>query len=302
MNRLFSPEDPAVGRIYDQVAHLRKIKQAMPLLPGAVGTLTREQISSLIDTAFWAGLRSNEGRVTRFCLSVVAPESSSGAVAFATPVPCDESQIAKLASAIPGGGCLVVSSSREGLHIWGFGHSRPGTWADTVTIDVWEPGTVRVGVGPFQPFAVLDGRSNSIIAGSPINFADYLRRSLSKALPADDMLEMQAVWRECLPLRDLTRMIVADGHGGIVLIVPGEAGPWSETLNPFAYRFATPDAKIRDAIRLELSEAHAQGEMLQRLSATELPDDLKSSIMVAISPRSRRHREVHSSSRVAGWS
>lgn len=276
-----------VGRIHDQLAHLRKIKQALPPSLGAEEILTREQLSSLIDTAFWASLRFNEGRATCFCVGVVAPESSQGAVKFATPVPYDESQIAKLAPAMPSGGCLLVSASDEGLRIWGFGHSRPGTWVDTVTIDIWEPGTVRVGVGPFRPFAVLDGRTNPFIAGTPIALADYLRRILSKALPADDMFETQAVWRECLALRDLAQMIFAEGHGGIVLIVPGETGTWSKSLNPFAYRFASADTRIRDAIRLELNEVQKQGEVLQRLSATELEGDLKSSIMFAISPRQR---------------
>jgi hypothetical protein len=289
MSRLFPPEDPVIGGIHDQLAHLGKIKQALPpsLGAGAEAILTREQLSSLIDTAFLASLRFNEGRATRFCVSVVAPENSQDAVKFTTPAPYDESQIAKLAPAIPNGGCLLVSTSDDGLRIWGFGHSRPGTWADTVTIDIWEPGTVRVGVGPFRPFAVLDGRANpSIIAGTPIDLADYLRRTLSKTLPAEDILETQAVWRECLALRDLAQMISADGHGGIVLIVPGETGTWSNSLLPFAYRFASADTRIRDAIRRELNEVQKQGEDLQQLSATELEDGLKSSIMFAmISPR-----------------
>ena len=63
-------------------------------------------------------------------------------------------------------------------------------------------------------------------------------------------------------------MIVADGHGGIVLIVPSETGSWSDLLNPFANRFASPDTTVRDATRLELHETHEQGETLARLSAS----------------------------------
>ena len=276
MNGLFSPDDDSIFRIHDQLTHLMKIKSEVPSFAfGSVQLLTREQISGLIDTAFWASLQFNEGRTTRVCVSVAAPEDFHDALPFATPVPYDESQIAKLAPAAPQGGCLVVSGSSDGLNIWGFGRSRPDAKINTVTIDVWEPGTVRVGVGPFQTFAVLKGRSNAFIEGTGTNLPDYLRRVLSKTLPEDDFLETQAVWRECLALRDLVRMIVADGHGGIVLIVPGETGVWSESLNPFAYRFAAPDTTIRDVIRQELNDGRAQAEMLQQLWAADLPDDLK---------------------------
>lgn len=285
MSRLFPPEDPVIGSIHDQLVHLREIIKALPSPLGAVVTLTREQLSLLIDSAFWASLRFNEGRVTSFSVSVVAPENSQGAVQFATPVPYNESQIAKLAPAIPNGGCLHVAASDDGLHIWGLGHSRPGTLADTVTIEIWEPGTVRVGVGPFKPFAVLDGRANSIIAGTPTALPHYLQRILSKALPANDFLEVQAVWQECLALRDLAQMIFADGHGGIVLVVPDQTGTWSTSLDPFAYRFASADLRIRDAIRLGLNEQQRQSAVIQQVSVTELDNNLKSSIIAAVGPR-----------------
>lgn len=284
MNRLFSPEDDSVGRIHDQLAHLLKIKSGMPHAGDTVQLLTREEISVLIETAFWASLRSNEGRTTRVCVTVSAPKNFHDATAFAEPVAYEESQIAKLAPAVPGGGCLLVSGSSDGVSIWGFGRSRPRSM-DTVTIEISEPGTLRVGVGPFQPFAVLNGRSNPIIEGTHTNLASYLQRVLRKALPTDDFLETQAVWRECLALGDLTRMIVADDHGGIVLIVPGETGVWLESLNPFAYRFAAPDTTIRDVIRLELNDGVAQGKMLQGLSETPMPDDLRNLVIGALTPR-----------------
>jgi len=63
-------------------------------------------------------------------------------------------------------------------------------------------------------------------------------------------------------------MILADGHGGVALMVPSATGAWSDSLNPFAYRLASPETTIRDATRLELHETHEQGETLARLSAS----------------------------------
>ena len=99
MNRLFSPEDRSVGCIHDQLAHLVKTQSEMLDVARSVQLLTRKQISVLIETAFWASLRFNEGRTTSFCVAVAAPENFHNALAFATPVAYEESQVVKLAPA-----------------------------------------------------------------------------------------------------------------------------------------------------------------------------------------------------------
>jgi hypothetical protein len=300
MNRLFSPDDPSVGRIYDQLARLAEIRKGRSPAFGSAQQLTREQLSELIDVAFWASLQANEGRTTRVCVTVAARENFPDAIAFTTPVRYRESDIAKLAPAVPPRGCLVVSASSDGFWIWGFGRYRPGPWVFTVTIEVSEPGTVRVGVGPFQSYAILNGRSNPIIAGSQDDLAHYLQRVLHKASPADDILETHAVWQECLALTDLARMILADGHGGTVLIVPGETGVWLESLSSFPYQFAAPETTIRDAIRLQLNETDAQGKMLERLSKMDVPDDIKNLVPLPLYRPGDIERAVRATASLAG--
>ncbi len=285
MNQLFKPEDDAVGRIYDQLTHLAKINSAMPPVVGSVETLTREQISVLVEEAFWSSLRCNEGRRTRVWVTVVTPENFHDAAAFATTVPYDEAQIVKLAAAASRDGCLVVCGSVDGLRIWGLGRSRPGSRVDTVTIEVSQPGVVRVGVGLFQTFAVFNGRIVSMIEGTRTLLPAHLQGVLRKTLPTDDFIETQAVWRECMALADLARMILYDGHGGTVLIVGSEMGGCLESLSSFAYRFATPDTTIRDAVRAELKDGVARGEILQRLWATSMSDADKQLITGALTPR-----------------
>jgi hypothetical protein len=210
---------------------------------------------------------------------VVAPGHYPDAVAFAFPARYEESQIAKLAPAAPRNGCLLVSHSNGQTNVWGLGRTRSSSSLNAVRIEVTEPGTVRIGLGPFQPFAVFDGRSNPIVGGSRISLADYVRRASRKEIPGDDFGESQAVWRECIALANLPRLILEDGHGGCVLIVPDENGDWSESLNPFPYRFVTPDTTIHDAIRQELREAQAQGQALQKLSQASVPDEFKNLAM-----------------------
>jgi len=127
------------------------------------------------------------------------------------------------------------------------------------------------------------------------------RQVLPKPLPVDDIFETQAVWREALALGDIARMIVADGHGGIVLIVPATTGAWSKSLDPFPYLFARPDTTIRDAIRMQLNDIHAQGEIFTRLGTMPLPDDLKSRISLAMRPLSAEiGRHVRAIASLAG--
>ena len=299
MNRLFGPEDDSVARIHDQLEHLSKI--GMPAPFGSVQLLTREQISLLVESAFWTSLRSDEGRTTRVCVAVATPGTFHDVLVFAAVVPYDESQLSKLAPAVPKCGCLVVSVSADGLHIWGVGRSRPASSLATITVDVSGPGIVRIGVGPFQPFAVLNGRSNPIIAGTRINLANLLKRILHKALPADDFVQTQAVWRECLVLAILAKVIVDHGHGGMLLVVPSETGTWSESLSPFAYKFGAPDTTIHEGIRRELNEMKAQGEMLQRLLQADVPDELKNQVTGAIAQRPwYNERDVQAIASLAG--
>jgi hypothetical protein len=115
------------------------------------------------------------------------------ALRFTEPVPFDEEQIAKIAPAVPLGGCLGVSMTDENFSIWGFVRARPSSIMMTVTVDVSEPGIVRVAVGPFSPYSVLDGRSNPVISGNPTSFASHVQQALHKELSPTDVWETQAV-------------------------------------------------------------------------------------------------------------
>jgi hypothetical protein len=145
---------------------------------------------------------------------------------------------------------------------------------NSVTVRVSETGVLRVSIGPFDPFAMLDGRSDLILDGANVSLADALQRALRKPLPVEDVLETQAVWREAIAVTELARMILREGHGGTLLIVPDENEEWNRSVE-FAYRFATPDTTIPDAIRQELNDSHAFGEQLAKWSQMDLPVEVK---------------------------
>jgi transcriptional regulator with XRE-family HTH domain len=271
--------DDAIAQIHAQLGHLAKIGLEIRQLVDGWETPTREQLRNLIEVAFWASLRTNEGRPTRVHVTIAARTMIPDAVPLATPVEYDEIQVAKLAHVVPAGGCLALSAFEGTLKVWGLARSLPGNWIDTVVVEISGPGIVRVTLGPLQPFAVFHARSASMIEGSRISFAAHLQRILRKELPVTDILETQAVWRECLVLAHLVRMIVDEGHGGTVLIVPAEEGGWLDSLDPFAFRFAKPDSSIRNWIRRELTGGMARATTIGHVLQTKLSDDDKNIVI-----------------------
>ena len=81
MYRLFPPESDAIVEIHDQLAHFADVKVGMP-----VEMLTRDQISMLVETAFWASLKSNEGRHTRVLARIVWEQAAYLAILVLLPL------------------------------------------------------------------------------------------------------------------------------------------------------------------------------------------------------------------------
>ena len=271
MTNLFCPDDDVLVRIHAEL-HAR---DCVPVTP--------EQLARLVETAFWASLEVNEGRPTRVRIALVAVDHGIDSAIFSAPVPYDAQQIAKLGPATPQDGCLLVTVVDGALWIWGMARQRPAGRSGVLILDVWEPGVVRVGIGPYPAFAVLNGRTDAVIEGLSANLPRYLQRVLAKVRPADSVLESKACWRECGVFADLARMIVADGHGGIVLVVPDEVGPWMDSLNPFAYRFATADTSIADTIRRKLRRERDTADVIQKLFSEESADSFEDSLRGTVS-------------------
>jgi hypothetical protein len=281
MNRFFTADHPSIVRIHQQLEHLVALEERTPTPGRALETITRNQLAGFIEAAFWASLRTNEGRPTQFSAMLVSRHRHPAAIAFAEAIPFEEEQIAKLAPALPPGGTLVVCMAGGGFDIWGFGRSRQmDMWR--VSLDVSEPGVIRVGAGPYQPFAVLDGRLDPIISATRIRLPHYLQGKLKKSSPTNDIIETQAVWHESIALGDLARVILAEDHGGTLLIVPDDSGVWQASLDPFAYRLATPDTTIHDGIRQQLRTTQARAQAMAEVSKLDISDETKTLLLKSL--------------------
>src|SRR4030095_6498188 len=72
-----------------------------------------------------------------------------------------------------------------------------------------------------------------------------------------------------------SKLIVDQGHGGTILVVPDAAGDWLASIDPFAFKFSAPDNTAQECIRQYLKENQSQGETVLRVSSSNLSDEDK---------------------------
>ncbi len=119
--------------------------------------------------------------MTRARVIVTVPQQVAGAIELEEPIPFKDSAIMQLAPSVPIGHGLGVTFIDDIPKIWGFAHGTAARIATTVSVEILDPGRVRVDVAPWRPFAVLDGQSNVTFEDTgPDFFANFLWRTLQK--------------------------------------------------------------------------------------------------------------------------
>ena len=150
----------AAGRIRSHfVRHL-----ATPSLPqgGEAAALPdTAAIEAIIEAAFWASLRREEGYMPRISLAFVAPETVESPLKFERPLPLAAQPLTRLAPAVERPGIhLGVWRDGEDLFVWGATRSLP---AFCLVLEVIAPGLLVVKhsrgdeSGKFVNIAVLQG-------------------------------------------------------------------------------------------------------------------------------------------------
>jgi hypothetical protein len=118
----------------------------------------------------------------------------------------------------------------------------------------------------------VSGGKATLVGGASL--AHELQRRLHKRMPPDDLVETQAVRRECLALAALVRTLLEQGHGGTIVFVPTEDGLWRKSLS-FAFRFEKPNFILRNAVRGEIEQEQERNAVWMRLQQSPMSDDLK---------------------------
>lgn len=214
---------------------------------GVMGTVRlamlpdKATIEAIVDAAFWASLRREEGFIPKISLGYLSPQETKSALLFERPLPLDPGVLTKVAPAVERPGIhLGVSHGSDGLCVWGTTRSIPSL---CFVVEVAAPGLIVIKhhssatTRKFVNVAVLEG--------------DQIRIVDEHATPNPDRpavltsflgFESPVAWVHSVSvLVQLAVSMRAHGRGGSLLLVPLMDGAWRESIVlPMPYAVSPP--------------------------------------------------------------
>lgn len=187
-------------------------------------------IEAMIDTAFWASLRREEGHAPKISLVYLAPEQAEHPLLFEERLPLTTETLTKLSPGVERPGIHLGVWLQEGkLCVWGTTLQVPGY---CFVLDVSEPGLLVIkhrrkeGFGKFANVAVLIGDQIKIVnernAGLPDCPAPLISL-LGFDSPTAGLSKNNLLIQLGVSMR-------AHQHGGALLVVPSGNMSWKESI------------------------------------------------------------------------
>ncbi|MGE3513219.1 MAG: putative sensor domain DACNV-containing protein [Vicinamibacterales bacterium] len=212
-----------------------------------------EDIEAVVDTAFWASLRREEGYIPRISVALLPPDLALHPLRFERPLPLTAMALVRVAPAVERRGIhLGVWRSAEGaLEIWGTTRTVP---VSTLVLEVSAPGLLVVkhhtrDGGKFVNIAVLEGDQVKVVDERASTLPDC--PSLLTALLGFGS-------RDTGPDRPLTVLVSlavsmrAHGRGGSLLVVPSGDDGWRRSIvTPISYAIAPAFVELGQLLQLQ---------------------------------------------------
>jgi hypothetical protein len=205
-----------------------------------------EAIESIIDAAFWASLRREEGYTPTISLAFLPPSRAVRPLIFQPPLSLAPDALARLAPAVKQSGIhLGVWREDGGLCVWGTTRTLPGL---CFVLEVIAPGLLVVkyphgGSGKFVNIVVIEGDQVKIVdeQGASIpDCPDVVSALLGFDAPASWAGTVNVFVRLAVSMR-------AHGRGGALLVVPADSERWRQSIvQPIRYSVAPPFREIAD--------------------------------------------------------
>ena len=207
-----------------------------------------EAIERIIDAAFWASLRREEGYVPRISLAFLSPDQALQPLTFERPLRLAPAALTRLAPAV----------ERPGIHL--------GVWRDAGELVVW--GTTRA--IPTMCFVleviapgllVIKHRRGTeatkyvnvaVLEGDEIKVLDERGGAVPDCPPlVSSLLGFDSASPESVNvLIDLAVSMRAHGRGGALLIVPAGSDAWLESIvRPISYSVHPPFLGLAQLMR-----------------------------------------------------
>jgi len=213
-----------------------------------------EELQAMMDAAFWASLRREEGFVPRVSLAYADPRRVKYPLRFERPLPLDPYSLTRVAPAVERPGIhLAVWSEGDGLKVWGATRDLPRY---SFVLEVITPGLLVIkhsrgeGPGKFVNVAVLEGDQVKIIDQRAAAVPDCPALLMS-------LLGLESQFSPENSVSVLIQMAVSmreHGRGGLLLVSPAGSRTWQESLlQPMMYSVLPPFSVLADLMRQDAS-------------------------------------------------
>jgi hypothetical protein len=207
-------------------------------------------IEAIIEAAFWASLRREEGYMPRISLAFVAPEMVEWPLKFERRLPLAAQPLTRLSPAVERPGIhLGVWRDGEELFVWGATRNLP---ASCLVLEVIAPGLLVVKhsrgdeSGKFVNIAVLQGDEIKMIDEQAARLPDC-PDLLTSLLGFDSQ---HASSESVSVLIHLAVSMRAHGRGGSLLVVPANTERWRESVvQPVLYALVPPFSALAELMQ-----------------------------------------------------
>jgi hypothetical protein len=192
-------------------------------------------VEAIIDVAFWASLRKEEGHSPKISIALLPPQQASQPLIFGNRIRLTPHNLTKLAPAVESPGIhLGVWYENDELYVWGTTLAIPGI---CFVLEVIEPGLLVIkhsrtdGFGKFVNIAVLKGDEIKIVDEQNTGMKDC--PALFDTIPGIATPFIDGTVNIMVELAASMRI---HGRGGLVLIVPEHSDSWQESIiHPINY-------------------------------------------------------------------
>lgn len=217
-----------------------------------------QTIEAMIDAAFWASLRHEEGNSPKISLAFLPPEQTVQPIIFERALPLIPRTLTKLAPAVERPGVhLGIWFDGDELRIWGATRKVPSF---CFVLEVIEPGLLVVkhrrldGFGKFANVAVLRGKRVKVIDEKGTSLPDC-PALLAALLAFTSPSEWSDGHNSVNLLVQLAASMRAHGHGGSLLVVPAGSEAWRESIvQPIQYAIVPPYTGLVHLLEQEVTE------------------------------------------------
>jgi len=224
----------------------RRLTEARAGGQGDLATLPEaDAIETVIDAAFWASLRREEGYMPRISLAFLTPEEADDALIFERALPMTPAALTRVAPAVERPGVhLGVWRQGDDLVVWGTTRTVPKF---CFVLEVAAPGLLVVKhhsgeeAGKFVNVAVLEGDAIKVVdelASTKPECPELLTSLLGFTSPMSWAHSVDILVQLAVSMR-------AHGRGGCLLVVPSEGEEWKESIvAPLAYAVSPAFSKL----------------------------------------------------------